>query len=139
MKTIALLSGNVVVNLAIWDGSSPWDPVAAGLCDSTVDVTGQVVALSSTYANGVFTPPSPATPAPDPNGFGSAVLADTAISMSARLLVASWVPGLALALQAGNVPLISSTWSDVVAQYSVSSADQTAIAALATQYGIPGL
>lgn len=34
---------------------------------------------------------------------------------------------------------MSMTWADLISQYSLSSADQTAVQSLATQYGIPGL
>jgi hypothetical protein len=134
-----MLLDGVVVNVAVWDGVADWNPIEAGVCDSTVDVTGQAIHVGSTYADGAFTPPPTPPPAPDPNGFGTATLADASISMSSRLLVASWIPALGLALQAGNVALISSTWSDLISAYAISSSDQTAIESLATEYGIPGL
>lgn len=141
MKTIAIMLNGVVQNLAAWDGSSTWNPVEAGICDATIDVSDIVPPpqIGSTYAGGVFTPPAPPPAQPDPNAFGAAVLADSSITMASRLLVASWIPGLVLALQADNIPLISSTWSDLCTQYAISSADQSAITALATQYAIPGL
>lgn len=141
MKSIALLLDDVVQNVALWDGEAQWNPIQPGICDATVDVSSisPPPQIGSTYAAGVFTPPSPPPPTPDPAAFGAAVLADTSISLASRILVASWIPGLVLALQAENLPLISSTWSDLCTQYSISSADQSAITALATQYAIPGL
>ena len=66
---------------------------------------------------------------PRPNGFGLAVFANSSITMATRLLVLNWIPGLALALQAANVPLISSTWADLIAENSISSNDQAAVEA----------
>ncbi|MHB8359803.1 MAG: hypothetical protein ACYDCP_09960 [Thermoplasmataceae archaeon] len=140
MKRIALLnSASVVITVALWDGVSAWQPVGIGGCASTVDVTSNAaVGTGCTYANGVFTAPTVTKP-PDVDGFGVAVLADTSISMSTRLLVDNWVPGLGLALGAGNVSLISTAWADMIAQYSISSTDQSAVSALAATYAIPGL
>lgn len=57
MKTIAMIQEGVVVNLALWDGVSNWNPPGYTL----VDVTGQFVDLGYLYDGQNFSAP-PTTP-----------------------------------------------------------------------------
>lgn len=141
MNRIAMInSSGLVVNVALWDGVSPWDPVAAGLCASIVDVSSNLsVSAGSTYANGVFTPPEPVSPAADPAAFALAVLSDPAITAATRLVVASWEPSLTVAIAAGNTAVISQVWALLVSQYSISADDRSAVAAIASAYSVPGI
>jgi hypothetical protein len=51
MKIIALILSGNVIGLALWDGVSVWNPIAPGLCDTTVDVTSNAaVQPGSSYS-----------------------------------------------------------------------------------------
>ena len=140
MNQIAQIEAGVVANVIQWETGSPYDPTAGGRY-TMVDITALSPrpGIGATYSGGAFgATPAPAR-SPDPNGFGAAVMGDSSITLSVRLLVASWVPALALALQAGNAALVSTTWSDLVTQYTISVADHSAVAAHASACGVPGI
>lgn len=55
MKTMALIQGGVVVNVALWDGSSTWD--TPGM--TQVEITSQpTVGIGHTYNGSKFTAPA---------------------------------------------------------------------------------
>lgn len=140
MKRIALLdTSGVCIGVALWDGLSAWDPVAAGLCASTADVTTETqIGPGCTYSGGAWTAaPAPSPPA-DPNGFVTAV-AMSAVASATKLAAAKYLAALAAAVAAGNTPLISALWQLVIAEASISAADQSTVSALAAQHGIPGI
>lgn len=54
MKRIAIITGGVVTNVAVWDGVAAWTPEGV-----LVDVTGTPeVGKGWTYVDGVFKPPA---------------------------------------------------------------------------------
>lgn len=137
MKRMAMIKAGVVANLAAWDGTSPWDPVSAGLCDALVDVTGQpTVRIGDAYANGTFTPGATTT-TPDPAGFMLAIFSDGSIPIATRNALVPWKTAIADYL--GRPPLIASAWNDLVASLAISAANQATIHAYAQQFGIPGI
>lgn len=137
VKRIALLKSGVVVNLAAWDGASAWDPVAAGQCDSTVDVTLQpAVQIGWTYANGSFAAVSPPV-TPDPAGFMLAIFGDGSIPIATRNALVPWKT--AIQDYISQPALIASAWNDLVASLAISAANQAAIHGYAVQHGIPGI
>ena len=147
MKRIALIDIGTVVNVASWDGVTPWSPIEPGVCDTTVDITGDpAVTIGAAFTGptgwlvaGTFGAAPAPLPAPSPASFAAAVLADALITASVRLVVANWEPSLTSAIAAGNATIISQVWALLVSEYSISTSDQSAVAALATANGIPGI
>lgn len=147
MNRIALMnsaSPPAVITVAAWDGVSEWSPigltVAGQIVASTEDVTATPQVCSGwTYAGGTWTAPTPAAPAPDPDGFVAAVVASATITAATKVIAMQALAALTVAVQAGNTAQISGMWSQLITLYSISSADQAAVSALATEYGIPGI
>lgn len=140
MQRIALLdTTGLCLSVALWDGESAWNPVAAGQCTSTQDVTATPhVAPGWTFAGGSWTAPTPPAPTPDPNGFVTAV-AESGVANATKLAAAKYLAALAAAVAAGNTALITALWDLVIAEASISTADQATVHALAVEYGIPGI
>lgn len=148
MRIIAIILSGEVVNLALWDGSTAWDPISVGHCDTTVDVTGIPGAeVGGAYAGptgplatgGAFSPAAPIAGQPDTPGFAAAVVASSAITQATKLLVANWEPALANAIAAGNTTLVSQVWSMLITANSIVSSDTSAVAALAAAFNVPGI
>lgn len=141
MKRIALLDGTgKCQTVALWDGLAAWDPVAAGLCASTQDVTAEPqVGPGWTYASGAWTAAPAPAPRPDPSGFVTAVAADSTLGDPTRLAAVNALASLAAAVAAKDAPLITAIWDLMVATYSISAADQAAVHAHAVAFAIPGI
>ena len=140
MKHIAMIRGGVVVGVALWDGVQPWDPVAGGLCDSTVDVTARPeVGPGWAYSGGTFAAPAAPAPAPDPASFVLAVVKDPAITAATKVAVPPWMAVLAAAIAAGNADVIAPEWADLCAAVPIPAVDQALVHAHATTFGIPGI
>jgi hypothetical protein len=146
MHTVALILDDTVVGLAVWDGVSAWNPVGAGLCSTTVDVTNDpAVQVGSGYSGptgslvtgGTFTAPPPPAPTPAPGAFLTAIFNDSTLPMAFRLAAAPWLP--VLTANMSNPALITQAWQALAAQYSLTSAQQTTVAGYATTYAIPGI
>lgn len=138
---IALLdSAGKCLSVALWDGVSAWDPVQAGLCASTQDVTSAPqVGPGWTQASGGWSAPAPPAPTPNPAGFLRAVALDTTISLAARNAMGPWLFGLSAALSVEDVALISTQWTNLVAGLPIGTADHAAIVAHSNAYAIPGI
>lgn len=140
MKRIALIdSSGYCMSVALWDGVSTWDPVTAGQCTSTQDVTTDArIGPGWSYAAGAWTAPAPPAAAPDPNGFVTAV-ATSAVATPTKLAAAKYLAALTVAIAAGNTALITALWQLVVAEAPISTADQATVHALAVAHGIEGI
>jgi hypothetical protein len=53
-------SNNLVINVAVWDGTTPWDP-GAGLYAVLIP-EGSQAGIGWTYEDGEFIPPEPPGP-----------------------------------------------------------------------------
>ena len=136
MKKLALIKSGVVENIALWDGSTSYDPVSAGLCDISVDVTDLSVKIGDTYANGEFTS-TPYPIIPDPQAFMASVFADGSIPITTRLQLVPWKTAISDNLD--NEAVITAAWDDLVTALSISTDNQTTIHNYAVAFGIPGI
>lgn len=140
MKNIALLNGSgLCLTVALWDGVSAWNPVAAGQCASTQDVTSLPhIGPGWRLESGSWSAPPAPAPAPDPNGFVTAV-ARSAVANATKLAAAKYLAALAAAVAAGNTALITALWQMVIQEAAISTADQSTVHALAVAHGIGGI
>lgn len=75
---------------------------------------------------------------PDVNSFVKAVVASS-VANAVKAYATANLYALTVAIEVGNTDQIAAMWALCVSEYSVSSDDQATVAALATEYGIPGI
>lgn len=141
MKRIALLDGTgKCQTVALWDGVTAWNPVAAGLCASTQDVTATPqVGPGWTYASSAWSAPPPPAPLPNPSGFVTAVASDSTLAGPTRLAAVNALASLMAAVESGQTPLITAVWDLMIGVHGISSSDQAAVHAHAVANAIPGI